>query len=155
MIQSFRIVTGGKQPERRDQAVQTELSYGQEKLHGLMKDFPNLQLGEGLLPDPKDCRARGENLEPIEWTVVVYPRNQRGGKEGDLSHSLFTPSIVQGVLGKAPMLWDSLCREEHPTEANDGSRAVWSGPSIRSELRTPDVKVRSYRILPRVRQRGP
>ena len=42
---------------------------------GLLKEFPNLRTGGGLLPDPVvDNAAKGE-LEPVEWTVVVYPRN--------------------------------------------------------------------------------
>ena len=79
-VREFRIVMGREQPEKKDRAVQTELSGGPGEWHGLLKDFPNLQLGGGLLPDPKDYRARGDDLEPIEWTVVVYPRNQCGGR---------------------------------------------------------------------------
>ena len=51
-------------------------------------------------------------------------------------------------------MWDSLCRE-YSTEANNGQRAVWFGPSVRSDLITPDVKVKSYRILPELSLMGP
>ena len=79
-MREFSIVTGGEAPEKKECAVQTELSGDFGEWHGLTKDFPNLQLGGGLLPDLKDYCSRGEGLEPLEWTVVVYPRNQRGGR---------------------------------------------------------------------------
>ena len=67
--QNFRIVTGVL-PERRDWAVQTEWSAGQEGFVTLLKEFPNLQVGGGLLPDHRDLHVRGEDLELLEWTVV-------------------------------------------------------------------------------------
>ena len=46
------------------------------------------------------------------------------------------------------MLWDGLCREEHPLETYDGQGALWSGPSLRSDWKTPDVRVKTYKVLP-------
>ena len=51
-------------------------------------------------------------------------------------------------MGETPVLWDSLCHEEHPTEAHDRSGAIWTGPSVRSDIKTPDVRVKSYCLLP-------
>ena len=70
------------------------------------------------------------------------------GGEGDPSQSFFSPSTTREGLGETPLLWESLCHEEHPAEADNRPGAVWSGPSVRSELVMPNVKVRSYRILP-------
>ena len=62
--QSFRILMAEQSPTR-DQAVQTEWSAGQG-FATLMMEFPNFQLGGGVLPDPKDTSMKQEDLEPLE-----------------------------------------------------------------------------------------
>ena len=66
--------------ETKDQAVQAGGGGELDDVLKLMREFPNLQTGGGLLPDPPMAKISGERLEPLEWMVVVYPRNQRGGR---------------------------------------------------------------------------
>ena len=48
----------------------------------VLRDFPNLKVGGGLLPDP-DLPRKGETIyEMQEWTVViVFPCGQGQGKQ--------------------------------------------------------------------------
>ena len=69
--------------------------------------------------------------------------------EGDSSQSLFGPATsTRGRRGEAPLLWDYMCSPDHTTEADDGSREVWASPDIRSTWTTPELQVKSYKVLP-------
>ncbi|XP_072850570.2 CRACD-like protein isoform X1 [Pogona vitticeps] len=68
---------------------------------------------------------------------------------GDSSQSLFgTIAATRGRLGEAPLLWDYMCGPDHTTEADDGSREVWASPDVRSAWTTPELRVKSYKVLP-------
>ena len=75
----FNLTTDGELLGRKSRGVQTEPMHDLEDLTGLLKDFPNLQLGGGLLPEPSLSGLKGRELDPLKWTVVIFPRNQRGG----------------------------------------------------------------------------
>ena len=76
---SFRVVRS-EPADKKDRSVQTEWSMGQESFIKLLKEFPNLQVDRGLLPGPPDLFVCGQEVDPLEWTVVVYPHNQHGGR---------------------------------------------------------------------------
>ena len=100
--------------------MQTELAFGQEGATGLLKDFLNLQIGGGLLPDPKGLYAKEGALELLEWTVEVYPRNQYGGRRViHPSPSLLCPQR-EGDWVRHPCC-GTVCavRSTHPPEAHD------------------------------------
>ena len=82
---------GKREEEKKDRAVQKEWSSEPGDLAGLLKDFLNLRAGRGLLPDPVGEDAAKGELEPLEWTVVVYPHNQCGGRRVIRS----SPSLLQ------------------------------------------------------------
>ena len=71
-------ITEKPEQERKDRAVQTKKVHEQEEMCELLKDFPNLCIGGGLLPDPEGIGGKKEELQPLEWTGVVYPCNQHG-----------------------------------------------------------------------------
>ena len=78
----FRIETDQTQKSTRDCAVQTEREEEtSDKVCDLVKDFPNLKTGEGLLPDPDLPKVERKGVRPLEWMVVVYPHNQSGGRK--------------------------------------------------------------------------
>ena len=79
--QEFRIVTDGTTKCMRDKAVQTGDEGDAEAARRVIKEFPNLKTGGGLLPDPPIAKPGKMTIEPLEWTIVVYPCNQCwGGK---------------------------------------------------------------------------
>ena len=75
----FRLATDGELGRTVSRGVQTEPMRDYEEVSGILKDFPNLQLGGGLLPDPSLAGTKGREFDPLEWTVVIYPRSHPGG----------------------------------------------------------------------------
>ena len=49
--------------------------YERVKTQELLRDFPHLSIG-GLLPDPISKEREEVNIEPLEWSVVVFPKKQ-------------------------------------------------------------------------------
>ena len=90
--------------------------------------------------------------EKVNWALWNggggVPLQPAWGEEGDPSQSLFTPAPARGRLGKTPLLWDGVCGEEYAPEAHDQQGAVWSGPSMRTDIQTPEIKVKHYHQLP-------
>ena len=76
---SFKVVKN-ELADKKDRSVQTGWSMGQESFLKLLKEFPHLQVDGGLLLGPPDFFTHGHEVDPLEWTVLVYPRNQRGGR---------------------------------------------------------------------------
>ena len=62
-----------------NRGVQTDLSLDGRSTTSLAQDFPNLQRGGGLLPEPLPPCGHGRVYEPREWRVLVFPVNYRGG----------------------------------------------------------------------------
>ena len=77
----LRIQREPRERETRDCAVQTEKE-GEtpDKVCNLIKDFPNLKTGRGFLPDLELPKVEKKRPSLLEWTVVVYPCNQGGGR---------------------------------------------------------------------------
>ena len=45
-------------------------------------------------------------------------------------------------------MWDYMCGPDHTTEADDGLREVWASPDVRSTWTTPELRVKSHKVLP-------
>ena len=67
---SFRVVKS-EPADKKDRSVQTEWSMGHESFLKLLKEFPHLQVDGRLLPGPPEFIVRGQEVDPLEWTVVV------------------------------------------------------------------------------------
>ena len=75
----FNLTTDGELGRTISRGVQTEPMRDDEETSGILKDFPNLQLG-GLLSEPLLASTKGRGFDPLEWTVIVYTETILGGE---------------------------------------------------------------------------
>ena len=102
-VLEFRVETDKIEKSTKDNAVQIEGSdEGSSKVCDLLKDFPNLKTGGGLFPDPGLPRSEGKGVKPLEWTVVVYPRNQGGGRKVIYPSPSYNNPSLEGYWARHP-----------------------------------------------------
>nr|XP_020633580.1 tripartite motif-containing protein 10-like [Pogona vitticeps] len=94
-MREFSIQTEQQKGETRDCAIQTEREEeAWAKVGNLLKYFPNLNTGGGLLPDPEPHKA--------EKTVVVYPCNQGGGRRAIRPSPSYNVPPLEGDWARHP-----------------------------------------------------
>ena len=120
-MREFRVEVDMKERSRRDSAVQTDsVDMQANKVYDLLNEFPNLKKGGGLLPYPSSPRGERKVVNPLEWTVVFYPRNQGGGRKVIRSSPVCSPVTTPGGgLSETPMLWNCVHGEEYPDAVDD------------------------------------
>ena len=102
-VREFRIVTDGTVRRTRDSTVQTGEEEDADKVRSLIEEFPNLKTGGGFTPRPPPLPKPDDvKIAPLEWTVVVYPRNQYEGRKVIRPSPCFNKPPLEGDWARHP-----------------------------------------------------
>ena len=68
----------------------------------LLKDFPNLEVGGGLLPNPEIPSSVEAVYETQEWTVIVFLHGEGHGKKMICPNPVYNSPPKEGDWARHP-----------------------------------------------------